>query len=207
MFVTDFVVAQVKGQHILLFLTFSIYVSVPAQMKLNENSVDLLIRQHIFFMDREDAEMYCIKCFLSWRDVAWLCYRAGVAGSQLLLCVAPLGCAVLHQETSAPVSLGLRPLSHLGHREKECADLMMYRKSENHTGIPELPLDGSVTQNPAHSELQPHTKRRVETQYADPLRVSLHRDTFCTPLLLAVPLLQSPLQRSKRSQRVKIERN
>lgn len=47
-----------------------------------------------------------------------------------MLCVAPLGCAVLHRETSAPVSLGLRPRSHLAHREKECADLMMYRKSD-----------------------------------------------------------------------------
>lgn len=45
-------------------------------------------------------------------------------------CTAPLGCAVLHREPrSASVSLGLRPHSHLGHREKECADLMMYRKS------------------------------------------------------------------------------
>jgi len=36
---------------------------------------------------------------------------------------APLGCAVLHRETrNASVSLGLRPHSHLGHREKECAD-------------------------------------------------------------------------------------
>lgn len=44
---------------------------------------------------------------------------------------APLGCAVLHREPrSASVSLGLRPHSHLGHREKECADLMMYRKSD-----------------------------------------------------------------------------
>ncbi len=44
---------------------------------------------------------------------------------------APRGCAVLHREPrSASVSMGLRPHSHLGHREKECADLMMYRKSD-----------------------------------------------------------------------------
>lgn len=44
---------------------------------------------------------------------------------------APHGCVVLHREPcSAPVSLGLRLHSHLGHREKECADLMMYRKSD-----------------------------------------------------------------------------
>lgn len=39
----------------------------------------------------------------------------------------------------------------------------------------------------------------------DPLRIRLHRDMFCAATLLVVLLLQSPLQRSGRSQRDKTE--
>lgn len=73
---------------------------------------------------------------------------------------APLGCAVLHREPrSAPVSLGLRPHSHLGHREKECADLMMYRKSDEPHSDPGAAIGRHcVSGSPAHSELEPPTK-------------------------------------------------
>ncbi|KAK5861029.1 hypothetical protein PBY51_022457 [Eleginops maclovinus] len=64
-----------------------------------------------------------------------MCYGCGAAAGstvQLLLCVMPLPSAVLLNRAprSYPESLGLGPHSHLGHREKECADLMMYRKSD-----------------------------------------------------------------------------
>lgn len=145
--------------------------------------------------------MYCIKCFLSWRDVAvvwsWIHWSAA----------APFGCAVLHREPcSAPVSLGLRPHSHLGHREKECADLMMYRKSDEPHSDPSAAIGRDcASESPAHSELGPPYKRRVETQYVDPLTISLHGDMFCAAAISVVPLLQSPLQRSRRSQRGKTE--
>lgn len=73
---------------------------------------------------------------------------------------APLGCAVLHREpSSAPVSLGLRPHSHLGHREKECADLMMYRKSVEPHSDPSTAIgQHCASESPAHFELEPRTK-------------------------------------------------
>lgn len=123
------------------------------------------------------------------------------------LCVAPLGCAVLHRETSPPVSLGLRPCSHLAHREKECADLMMYRKSDEPHRDPKTAIGWQRDSKPSPLWTPAPHKRHVETQYVELLRISLHGDSFCTPSLSAVPLLQSPLQRSKRSQRGKIERN
>lgn len=78
---------------------------------------------------------------------------------------APLGCAVLHREPrSAPVSLGLRPHSHLGHREKECADLMMHRKSDEPHRDPGVAIGRHwASESPAHSELEPLYKRHVET--------------------------------------------
>lgn len=86
---------------------------------------------------------------------------------------APLGCAVLHREPrSAPVSLGLRPHSHLGHREKECADLMMYRKSDEPHSVPSAAIgQHSASESPAHSELRPPYKRHEETWYAGPLTI------------------------------------
>lgn len=69
--------------------------------------------------------MYCMKCFLSWRDVAGLWCGAGCTGVQLL------PWALLRRDPrSAPESLGPGPHSHLGHWDEECADLMMHRKSE-----------------------------------------------------------------------------
>lgn len=94
-------------------------------------------------------------------DVAWLWWLDSLVCSCLsVLCAAPLGCAVLHREPrSAPVSLGLRPHSHLGHREKECADLMMYRKSEEPHNDPGTAIgQHCASESPAHSELEPHTK-------------------------------------------------
>lgn len=43
-----------------------------------------------FFVDKEGAEIYCFKYFLSRKDVAWLWYGAGFTGLQLLLCVMRL---------------------------------------------------------------------------------------------------------------------
>ena len=99
---------------------------------------------------------------------------------------ARLGCAVLHREPcSAPLSLGLRPHSHLGHREKECADLMMYRKSDEPHNDPGAAIGRHcASESPAHSELEPPYKRHVETYYVGPLTISLHGDMLCTATLL-----------------------
>lgn len=40
--------------------------------------------QHIFLIDTEGAEIYCIKCFLSWRDVEWQWHGVRSTGLQLL---------------------------------------------------------------------------------------------------------------------------
>lgn len=121
---------------------------------------------------------------------------------------ATLGCAVLHREPrSAPVSLGLRPHSHLGHREKECADLMMYRKSDEPHSVPSAAIGRhSASESPAHSKLGPRTKRqgRKHSMWVHS-QSSLRGDTLCTATLSVVPLLQSPPQRSRRSPRGKTE--
>lgn len=89
---------------------------------------------------------------------------------------APLGCAVLHQEPrSAPVSRGLGPHGHLGHREKECTDLMMYRKSdEPHSKSQRCHWTAPGLRKP--SPLQPFrpSTKLTETQCACPLAVRLH---------------------------------
>lgn len=130
-----------------------------------------------------------------------------VCSCSSVLCAAPLGCAVLHRETrSAPMSLGLRPHSHLGHREKECADLMMYRKSEEPHRDPRAAIGRHCASGkPSPLWTWASYKRHVETHYVDPLRISLHWDMFCTARLSVVPPLQSPLQRWRRSQRGKTE--
>lgn len=120
---------------------------------------------------------------------------------------APLGCAVLHREPcSAPVSLGLRPHSHLGHREKECADLMMYRKSEEPHSDPGAAIGRHhSSESPAHSELEPRKKTMWKHSMWIHSQSVCMGDVFYTATLLVVPLLQSPLQRSRRSQRGKTE--
>lgn len=153
----------------------------------------------------------CIKLWAICHGGMW--YGCGIELDLLVcscsstLCAAPLGCAVLHRETSAPVSLGLRPHSHLSHREKECADLMMYRKSDKPHRDPRTAIGQQYDSKPSLLWTRAPYKRLVETQYVEPLRFCLHGDTFCSPLLSAVPLLQSPLQRSKRSQQGKIKRS
>lgn len=50
--------------------------------------------------------------------------------------------------------------SHLGHREKECADLMMYRKSEEPHNDPSAAIGRlCACESPAHSEPEPHREK------------------------------------------------
>lgn len=108
--------------------------------------------------------MAVVWCWIRWSAAAPLC--------NVLL---PLAVLCSTETRSAPVSLGLRPHGHLGHREKECADLMMYRKSEEPHRDPGAAIgQRCASESPAHSGLEPRTKRHVETQYVDPLRASLH---------------------------------
>lgn len=92
----------------------------------------------------------------------------------------------------------LRPHRHLGHRGKECADLMMHRKSaEPHS-------------YPCHWTRALKLTEALPTVNASPLQKvcenivcasTLHGDSSCaTTLFLVVPLLRSPPQRSRRSQ-------
>lgn len=85
-----------------------------------------------------------------------------VCSCSSVLCAAPLGCTVLHREQcSAPVNLGLRPHSHLGHREKECADLMIYRKSDEPHSDPDAAIGRHCSsESPAHSELESCKKKK-----------------------------------------------
>lgn len=104
----------------------------------------------ICFIDTERAEMYCTKCFLSWRDVAGLWYEVRSTGLQLLSLAALCSS---ESSRSAPVSLGLGPRRHLGHREKECGDLMMYRKSEEPHKDPAAAIgQRCASESPAHSD-------------------------------------------------------
>ncbi|CAB1417296.1 unnamed protein product [Pleuronectes platessa] len=65
---------------------------------------------------------------------------------------------------SAPVSLGLGPHSHLGHREKECADLMMHRKSDEPHSDPGAAIGGhcASVKGPAHSGHEPHPQSPLQ---------------------------------------------
>lgn len=124
---------------------------------------------------------------------SWICWSA-----PLCYVLLPLCCAPQRETRSAPASWGLGPHSHLGHREKECADLMMYRKSDEPHSDPGAAIGGHrASASPAHSGLEPRTKGMWKpTQYVDPLRIRLHSDTFCAATLAVVP--QSPLQRLRR---------
>lgn len=99
-----------------------------------------------------------------------------------VLCAAPLGCAVLHRETSAPVSLGLRPHSHLSHREKECADLMMCRKSAEPHRDPRTAIGRWCDSKPGPLWTQAPYKRHVETPYVELLWLTLRGDALCSAL-------------------------
>ncbi|KAI4805838.1 hypothetical protein KUCAC02_010434, partial [Chaenocephalus aceratus] len=80
---------------------------------------------------------------------------------------------------SAPESLGPGPHSHLGHREKECADLMMYRKSEKPHGDPGAAIGRhSSSESPAHFELESRTKgMQNEITSAEVEEVPARQDT------------------------------
>lgn len=78
-------------------------------------------------MDAEGAEMYYVKSFLLWRDVVWLWAGGGYAGLQLL--PSAVQCST-ESTGSATVTLGLGPHNRLGHRGKECTDLMTPRISD-----------------------------------------------------------------------------
>lgn len=88
------------------------------------------------------------------------------------------------RSAATPVSLLLRPHSHLGHREKECADLMMYRKSVKPHGDPSPAIGRRWASEKARPTVNqsPWYKKHVETQYVDPLTVCLHWDMFCYAL-------------------------
>lgn len=110
-----------------------------------------------------------------------MCHGCGCTGLQLLLCVmccSPwLCCAPQREPRSAPVSLGLRPHSHLGHREKECADLMMYRKSDEPHSDPGAAIGRHCSsEKPSPLWTRAPYKRHVEPEYVDPLTISLHGD-------------------------------
>ncbi|KAK1903441.1 Basal cell adhesion molecule [Dissostichus eleginoides] len=85
---------------------------------------------------------------------------AGSTGVQLLLSVSRSPRRCFSTESPAPLlSLGPGPHSHLGHREKECADLMMYRKSEEPHSDPGAAIGRhSSSESPAHFELESRTK-------------------------------------------------
>lgn len=56
---------------------FLFFLSVAAQLKLKSNRIVCLYQKKkkkdkTFFVDKEGAEIYCFKYFLSRRDVAWL---------------------------------------------------------------------------------------------------------------------------------------
>lgn len=109
--------------------------------------------------------------------------RAGMWMELNSVAAALLGCAVLCREPcSGAVSLGLKPYNHLGHRGKECTDLMMHRKSAKPHSSPGAAIgQHCASLRPAHQDppqsLWTHSIR-IHSQC-----VCMHGGLFCTAML------------------------
>lgn len=116
---------------------------------------------------------------ISLRDAPWLCRRS--AGRQL-----PSLAALLSTERLFLLLRvwGLEPHSHRHHREKECAGLMMRRKSDKPHSHPSASIGHHwAPESPAHSKPLGPQKSMWKNS------ICIHSCSIC----MGTALLQSPL--------------